>query len=428
MRRWVLLILALLVLAELAPGASASTAPRAASGVPLCSGGSVGSVGHPGVPVSRGSTPICGWEWATIPHAVASGQYNLNDILYVNSTVAVIVGQLGTILRTTDGGQVWSSVPSPISGDYYHGLASIPGAGLILAGGFDGSLIPSPNGGVSWTGYPEHGLLGNVTDLAFPSSTFGYAVTSQGLFVTSDAGQDWASVSLPTPGSAWAGAFSTPSVGWVDSGVNPEVYFTTDGGQQWTKLDLGLSPNRLSDVVPEGDRGVWVLGDQGVAWWASDQTNFVESQLATQQHTWQLFALGANAWVVSDDANMFYTADQGQCWVEESVPQIPEIYAINFWNQNDGIAAGDGVVWYTTDSGLGANDTSSCAPSSAVVNRVPYVIGLGILAALVATMFEIRRIVRADRAQRESSAPPPEHAREELRRKLRYRNRKRYVR
>ena len=210
-------------------------------------------------------------------------------------------------------------------------------------------------------------------------------------------------------------------------GVSAQVYFTGDGGGHWTQLVMGISPVFASDIVATGPYSAWVLQYQGYVFSITGGINSTKTDLPTQQATHQIFADPPYAWVVSDDANTFYTSDNGGCWIEESVPSIPELYAVSFDNPQDGVAAGDGVIWYTADGGLGSNDSNPCLPAAQGTPWELYGVGgIGAAAALAATAIVWRS--RRNSLERGAAEPPTPEAVHRLQRKLRLKNRKRYLR
>ena len=364
---WRALLLAVAGLSLLLPtGPAMALGIHPATGVPICNGGT------------------CGWQFATIPQSVATAQTNLNSIVYVDSQTVVIVGGQGTILRSTDGGVTWNLVSSPSPGVTLNSVVGLPG-GVLLAAGSYGDLIASNNGGASWYPYyPHGGLQGNVSEMGFPSLSFGYAATDSGLYFSQDAGETWTAAHLPASPPVQSAGFANSQVGWINAGLNGAIYRTTDGGAHWNEVGLGMTPVSATDIVALSPSEAWILQYQGTVWKTTDGTNYTTMELRTQQKTHQIFVDPPYAWVVSDDANTFYTADSGACWIEESVPQIPELYSVSFYSPQQGVTAGDGVVWYTNNGGLGSNDISQCPANQTTPVSPPTVFILALLAGSTA--------------------------------------------
>jgi photosystem II stability/assembly factor-like uncharacterized protein len=323
------------------PGRADPITPRSAAGVPFC------------------GSSYCGWDYANVPTSFSNAQTSLRSVIYVNPTTLVAVGDTGSILRSADGGLNWSMVPSPLPSTVYFKDVIMDPAGLVMAGGWNGTIIASPTSGASWEVWPSHGLLGNISQFGFATVTFGYAATSSGFFETHD-GYNWTQLTLPSQGPGYSVAFSSESTGWVDIGaISPQVYYTTNGGSSWTKLVMAGFPQVFtSTIVVTGPTSAWILGYQGTVWVVTHGTHSNSTRLTTSQHTWTLAVVsGKYGWVSSDDANTFFTSDGGNIWLEEGVPQIPEVYGMAFTDPNDGVAVGDGVIWYTNDAGLGGNDS-----------------------------------------------------------------------
>jgi hypothetical protein len=73
---------------------------------------------------------------------------DLNQILFVSPSVGWVVGQAGTILRTTDGGETWTSVSSPTDDD----LTRITASGdWVIVVARSGQAFGTTDGGKTWT-------------------------------------------------------------------------------------------------------------------------------------------------------------------------------------------------------------------------------------------------------------------------------------
>ena len=73
---------------------------------------------------------------------------HLNAITSMGSGKLVIVGERGTVLRSTDGGDTWQRLGFPYKGSMF-GVLSL-GDGELLAFGLRGNVYQSPDGGSSW--------------------------------------------------------------------------------------------------------------------------------------------------------------------------------------------------------------------------------------------------------------------------------------
>jgi photosystem II stability/assembly factor-like uncharacterized protein len=358
-------VLVVFVLAVPLPARAAPITPMSSAGVPFC------------------GTGFCGWNWANVPSSFSQAQTSLRSVIYVNPSVLVAVGDTGAILRSADGGVNWTMVPSPLPSTVYFKDVVMNPSGLVMAGGWNGTIIASPTSGASWEVWPSHGLLGNISQMQFVTVSLGYAVTSSGFFVTRD-GMNWTQMILPSQGPGIALAFYSSTTGWVNIGsIQPQVYFTTNGGSTWTKvLVAGFPEVFTSTIVATGPTSAWILGYQGTVWTVTHGIHTNATRLTTSQHTWTMAVVnGQYGWVSSDDANTFYTSDGSNIWMEEGVPQIPEIYGMAFTNPTDGVAVGDGVIWYTTNAGLGANDSCGMTTGNYTGDDDAVHVGSGIAAA-----------------------------------------------
>jgi photosystem II stability/assembly factor-like uncharacterized protein len=89
----------------------------------------------------------------------------------------------------------------------------------------------------------------HLRDVKFPTALVGYAIHSEGLIKTTDAGESWTSInSLNAPGPIRALHFSSANVGWVGGGDSgsPFILRTQDGGVTWSAATL---PNTVRGSV-----------------------------------------------------------------------------------------------------------------------------------------------------------------------------------
>lgn len=92
------------------------------------------------------------------------------------------VGNWGTILHTTDGGDTWTLQTSGISDEHLLRVAAIDDTHAWVVG-IDGSLLSTSNGGESWVQH-ETGSGQGLWDLAFCDPCLGTIVGSSGTVLT----------------------------------------------------------------------------------------------------------------------------------------------------------------------------------------------------------------------------------------------------
>ena len=156
---------------------------------------------------------------------------------------------------------------------------------VLIAGGSDGSLLRSPNAGVSWT--PVHSTRVPVTTVAF----------------------DPYSTSLVLAGTRGAGAF-----------------VSRDGGTTWSAA-AGLDGRTvrvfafaLALVVAGTDRGVYVSGD-GLTWTPSGLTTRSINALAVQAvHAPVRLIAGSDAQSSGGILPLYQSVDAGATWTQINPP------------------------------------------------------------------------------------------------------------
>jgi photosystem II stability/assembly factor-like uncharacterized protein len=169
----------------------------------------------------------------------------ITDIHIVDSEIGYMSCDLGTILKTTNGGLDWQVFDTGIKASFM----SIFGIDKDTVYTARYSLYKSTNSCNSWVDYGERGSSGSISDIHFTSSKTGF-ITSGALYKTNDYGLNWHEVSKAYPGSKII--FTCKDTGYVVGGAMIKCEFgpcdfpfnrgaiikTTDGGENWEKLDF----------------------------------------------------------------------------------------------------------------------------------------------------------------------------------------------
>ncbi len=222
-----------------------------------------------------------------------------------------------------------------------------------------------------------------LTDLCFLNDGLhGYSVGNvsggsgvlTGVYVTTDGGENWDKMNFPFSTSVRMNGifFVSPETGWV-YGNNGKIYKTMDGGANWTVQTSGTSRTLSKGVFLDENEG-WIVG----GW--SDGTQFLVLHTSNGGTSWQNQSFGTtafacntvsftdpmNGWIGGTDnmLNPFIhvTSDGGANWTLQTIPvsaQGTQISSIKFINDLKGWATVTslyenpaGPVMYTEDGGL----------------------------------------------------------------------------
>lgn len=219
---------------------------------------------------------------------------------------------------------------------YPYGLTSVYAVDSldIWAGGRDGLLIHSTDGGKTWDSI-ANGSLKSILTVEFVNADTGFI-----------AGRDNGPTELP--------------------GSNTLIQRTTDGGLSWEWQYLpGASQNTLMDIDfvegPPGEamRGfcvgglahVWTTVDYGETWEAASgdcgEGNFNSC----------CFTDSLTGWFVGTPSNVkpytvMHTDDGAASFVEQTEPNEIKLNGVSFGDSERGVAVGnEGVIIYTSDGG-----------------------------------------------------------------------------
>ncbi len=287
------------------------------------------------------------------------------------SFLPTFIGQV--ILHTQDGGQTWmeqySLAPYWDSWNYLyaiyfadaqHGWA----VGSSMISEFHGDehayLLYTSNGGQTWIErgselYPAATNI-ELLDIQFTGPQEGWALSANhhiaSLAHTTDGGASWSWVSTGLDGNdlVFGGGlfFADPLHGWIVGGLE-DVFYTQDGGNTWAEQDPPTSSNRLHKVAFITNLEGWIVGeafyhttDGGDAWSVVDvglQRDLNAIQFVDDQH----------GIVAGDRGNILYTENGGASWqFATNDASIATINGLHFITPEKGWLVGDYGTILTT--------------------------------------------------------------------------------
>lgn len=252
------------------------------------------------------------WEiWTPYP-----ANYALNRVVPVDGRAGWAVGARGVILRTTDGGQTWSTQQSGTRRDLY-GVATIDARTAWAVGGH-GTIVQTSDGGATWTGQTS-GITNPLHDAAFVDARTGWIVGDSGAILhTSDGGTTWTVQPSDCESDLRGISFINANAGWA-VGSYGAILHTVDGGASWRRQRSGTDQH-LHGVAFDGVRG-WAVGGSGTilqtvdggATWSAIACDTTDSFTAVT------FTDAKHGWIVGAGGTCLRTSDGGATWTRQRV-------------------------------------------------------------------------------------------------------------
>jgi photosystem II stability/assembly factor-like uncharacterized protein len=149
------------------------------------------------------------------------------------------------VLATADAGEHWV-VQRDVRHARYGEVDAINASDVWVVGAR--RLIRSTDGGRTWHSLPEP--CPTISSVHFVSARRGYAVANRRLEKTLDGGKRWTAVA--SPNGVDDECFTSPRTGWI--GADGRIYRTTDGARHWRlavrgEHGHGSHPRQLGSVV-----------------------------------------------------------------------------------------------------------------------------------------------------------------------------------
>jgi photosystem II stability/assembly factor-like uncharacterized protein len=262
------------------------------------------------------------------------------DVSFANSQVGYIVTELGTVYKSIDGGDSWTSVMNLGFPYYWYGVHALSADTVVISGFNNQASIFQ--GVVRWT---------------------------------FDGGNTWSSdinLEVPVTGVGWLERihFFNPDTGIVFNSFSGGCWYTTNGGKNstsWTYMiinsDLGWIAGNI-DAQSSGN--VYATGihfanssDFGASWISGPSIDSIFDGGVDFLDSDNLYGWTGGGQISSPVSGWVHrTLDGGQSWSSRLNTFPYPIRALRFFNETTGLAVGGnlydeaGAIYSTTDGGL----------------------------------------------------------------------------
>ena len=181
-----------------------------------------------------------------------------NDIAFADSLNVWVVGEEGTILHSTDRGEVWEIKPSLTDANLKRVFFQNPNRGWIV-GGTDttGVRLQTFDGGLNWS--IDSTFQNSINDIFILENETGWMVGNKNLlFKTENNGDTWEQDSIIIEENINRIFFLNDTIGWIAGDKN--LWYTTDGGMNW-QIQNSVFGKCIRDVFFIDNNYGWVVGE-----------------------------------------------------------------------------------------------------------------------------------------------------------------------
>ncbi len=118
--------------------------------------------------------------------------YHLNSVMFPGTNVGYAVGEIGSVVKTTDAGLHWAALPTAVSQHLQSVFFTDDNTGFAV--GDEGAIIKTTNGGTTWDSLASGTTL-CLNSVFFTNNNKGFAVgrncgsTDNGIILRTTDGQ-----------------------------------------------------------------------------------------------------------------------------------------------------------------------------------------------------------------------------------------------
>ncbi len=303
------------------------------------------------------TTANTGLTWSNSQQSFSTGK--MRGICLADENLCIAVGDSsgkGMIFRSSDGGNSWAVKLRRVGVLLEDCCFTTPDSGYVVGG--SSALLRTSNGGQNWSTVTGLPVSSGFAAIHFVSHRIGTIVGTGGAILrTSDGGTTWSNQTNSAYGLPLQDVhFVTPDTG-LAVGLLGTVLRTVNGGALWSKINAGVTQS-FNGVAFADARHAVIVGsnatllrssDYGASWSAVPLAGVPAAATLEQV----IFPSPQVGYISGAGGLILRSEDGGASWRLLASPTSQSLNAIHFLDLHTGVAAGDnGTVLRTRDGGL----------------------------------------------------------------------------
>lgn len=268
---------------------------------------------------------------------------------FTSATHALAVGAGSVIVSTDDAGQNWTAINSEAPGQYFRAHVDSASSAVLFGGGT--AMARTTDAGASFKAIVTYASA-PILDAAFPTDKRGYVLdTRNELTRSDDGGTTWRVLDLA---GARPNALYSPNektlllVGskGVRRSDDAGISFKTVGKSKFRKLKFSSVDKAGSSVVVYGSSNIAVSKNLGKNWTAIKKSKKIKTIKLLD------FADAKNGFLTDQNGELWTTRSGGKKWTRSESTGFNTIRSLALTDSKHGyIADGSGSVFVTADGG-----------------------------------------------------------------------------
>lgn len=276
------------------------------------------------------------------------------DLVFINESIGIAVGEEGKIYRSINGGVTWEKVESGEKGLLKS--INLTGTNQIIISGENGVLLTSFDSGNTWNSIPTNTSLGLQDGFILNEKTWFFTAEEGSLLRSFDKGLTYEKIKLNTSEKLNGIVFTNALLGYV-VGDRGTFFRTTDGGNTWNFVNTNVTTSLKKVTASPLDSRIIIAAGEGATLIRTTNSGSTFSKinlgatntrnihaLAFRPGTSQIYSVGQNGYII-------FSTNSGGTWATRAAGIRNDFSSVDFLTPTVGYISGlSSQIYVTTNA------------------------------------------------------------------------------